>query len=83
MPAEMGHVSLVSHEAFTAVVTSEGKISGVTTLVSDQLVAITELLLTVVTSIPAGEGEHDNQSPENKSVVSLPFSVFMNSGVFS
>ena len=54
MPAEMGHVSLVSHEAFTAVITSEGKVSGVTTLVSDQLVAITELLLTVVTSIPAG-----------------------------
>ena len=50
----MGHVSLVSHEAFTAVLTSEGKISGVTTLVSDQLVAITELLLTVVTSIPTG-----------------------------
>ena len=56
MPAEMGHVSLVSREAFTAVVTSEGKISGVTTLVSDQLVAITELLLTVVTSIPGGRG---------------------------
>ena len=55
----MGHVSLVSHEAFTAVVTSEGKVSGVTTLVTDQLVAITELLLTVVTSIPAGEGKHD------------------------
>ena len=51
----MGHVSLVSHEAFTAVVTSEGKVSGVTTLVTDQLVAITELLLTVVTGIPAGE----------------------------
>ena len=54
MPAEMGHVSLVPHEAFTAVITSEGKVSGVTTLVSDQLVAITELLLTVVTSIPTG-----------------------------
>ena len=82
MPAEMGHVSLVSHEAFTAVVTSEGKISGVTTLVSDQLVAITELLLTVVTSIPAGTSMTINHSRDRYFSLSLPFSVFMNSGVF-
>ena len=77
----MGHVSLVSHEAFTAVVTSEGKVSGVTTLVTDQLVAITELLLTVVTSIPAGKMTI-YQSIVKAIIISLPFSVFMNSGVF-
>ena len=78
----MGHVSLVSHEAFTAVVTSEGKVPGVTTLVTDQLVAITELLLTVVTSIPAGTLMTINHHKDRYLSLSLPFSVFMNSGVF-
>ena len=52
----MRHVSLVSHESFAAVVTPEGEVSRVPTLVANQLVAITELLLTVVTSIPS-QGE--------------------------
>ena len=52
MPPEMSHVPLVTHEAFATVVTSERKVPGVTTLMSDQFVTVAKLFLTIITSIP-------------------------------
>lgn len=53
MPTEMCHIPLMTHEAFTAVVTSERKVSGMTTLMADQFITIAKLFLTIITSIPS------------------------------
>ena len=50
----MGHISLVSHEPLGTIGTSEGKISSMATLVTNQLVSVSELFLTVFTSVSLG-----------------------------
>ena len=52
----MRHVSLVPHEALSAVIAPEGEVSCVATLVAHQLVSVTELFLTIVTGVSEGGG---------------------------
>ena len=52
MPTEMSHVSLVPHEALGTVGTTEWKVSSMTPLVTDQLVAVPKLFLTIFTGVP-------------------------------
>ena len=47
----MRHISLVPHEALGAVIAPEREVSCVATLVSHQLVSVTELFLTIVTGV--------------------------------
>ena len=52
MPAEMGHVSLVSHEPLGTVRAAEWEVSSVASLVTNQLIAVSELFLTILASVP-------------------------------
>ena len=51
----MRHVPLVPHEALGAIIAPEGKVSGVAPLMAHQLVSVTELFLTIVTSVPRNQ----------------------------
>jgi hypothetical protein len=52
MESQVGHVSLVSHEAFAAVVATEREVPGVSPLVPNQFVSISKLLLAKLAGEP-------------------------------
>ena len=75
----MRHVPLVPHEALGTVIAPEREVSCVATLVSHQLVSVTELFLTIVTGV-SRIGTNISVTLDENCYCS-PFSVFVNPGV--
>jgi len=48
----MSHVSFMAHESLAAVVAAEGKVSSMSSLVTNQFISVAKLLLAKVASVP-------------------------------